>query len=91
MSENATLLSPPANFAVVQLPSRNYPGIIVQGDTMKSILVQMKTIVDLMNSGESDEALEELEDIREMLASSLAHYEYVCATNNINLPYNREA
>ena len=89
MNKNAILLSPPANFAVIQLPLRNYPGIVVQGDTMHSILIQLRNITDLMSSGNLDEASEELEDIINTLSPPLYNYEEICKNNGIKLPYSK--
>lgn len=57
----ALLLSPPVNFAVVQLPERNFPGVVVQADTLNNFhMILMRALVAVAE-GDSDEASAELE------------------------------
>lgn len=57
---------------------------------MKSLLVQLGTAINLIGSGESEGALEEIEDLRDILSSALANYEDVCEKHGIGLPYNSQ-
>lgn len=83
----ADLLSPPYNFAVVQLPERNYPGVVVQGDTFNSLLRQVERIQGLLNAKELEELADEIEDLRGLLSDVLSNYERVCADRGRDLPY----
>lgn len=38
MTEFASLLTRPQNYAVVQLPGRKYPAVVVQGDSLNAFL-----------------------------------------------------
>jgi Family of unknown function (DUF6959) len=89
MSDEVELLSLPINFAVVQLPGRHLPGVVVQGDTLHSIVKRLAQFIELVRSGEVNEAIEGLEYQREVLAEALVHYESVCAARGISLPYPR--
>ena len=40
-SSKMRLLTPPYNFAVVQLPDKESPGVVFQGDTLHSILADV--------------------------------------------------
>ncbi len=87
MSEQVELLSRPSNFAVVQLPGRNFPGVVVQGDTLNALVRQLQKISELLMANEVDELASEVEDMREQLLGAIAHYESVCTTRGIALPY----
>lgn len=90
MSEQLMLLSQPTNFAVVQLPGRSFPGVVIQGDSLFSIVKSVSRLQQLLGSNELDELEVEIEDIRECLSSALAHYESVCKREGISLPYSRD-
>jgi hypothetical protein len=90
MSMEVRLLSPPANFAVVQLPGRKFPGVVVQGDTLHGLVNEVDGLVRLLRSNEvDDEILATLELISEKLTGAMNHYEHVCAEHGISLPYPR--
>jgi hypothetical protein len=44
--QRADLLTPPWNFAVVQLPGRRFPGVVFQGDSLAAICEQAAQLVD---------------------------------------------
>lgn len=81
------LLSEPKNYAVVRLPSRNFPGVVMQGDTLNILLkdiVRVKTAVTL---GHLADASEGLDDIIGQLEAAKKFYESVCQRKGIDLPY----
>ena len=87
MSNSVELLSRPINFAVVRLPEREFPGVVIQGDTLHSMLQQLNRMADL-SSGRDREALnDEINDLKEQLAEALKHYENICLQHSIRLPY----
>jgi len=90
MEQEVKLLSRPINFAVVQLPERSYPGVVVQGDTLHGVVRQLARMRELLAANELDELSEEIKDMREQLLEALAHYESICAERGIGLPYNRD-
>jgi len=87
MAVKANLLSLPVNFAVVQLPERKYPGVVVQGDTLHSMLQQIKQMENLLKSRGLDDLADELQDVKEQLSEALRHLEKICLEQGIPLPY----
>lgn len=87
MSKLVELLSQPTNFAVVQLPGRNYPGVVVQGDTLHTLVQRVEGMIQSLNSNDFDELAAGLEEMREQLSSARTHYESVCVERGIALPY----
>jgi len=87
MSNQVELLSRPVNFAVVQLPERHFPGVVVQGDTLNALLQQLIRMSELLAASEVEELAAEIETMREQLADAAKHYESVCESRGIVLPY----
>jgi len=84
---HADLLSRPINFAVVQLPERNYPGVVVQGDTLHSLQKQLELMRRLLETKELEGLADEIEDLHMRLSEALTHYEHICSERGISLPY----
>jgi hypothetical protein len=87
MTESALLLSKPSNYAVVQLPGRKFPGVVVQGDSLHS-LVQRLTEIQSIAAKHHDEDLNAgLDELLEVLSQASRHYETICNERGISLPY----
>jgi hypothetical protein len=87
MNESAQLLSKPTNYAVVQLPGRKFPGVVVQGDSLHS-LVQRLTEIQAIAAKHSDEELNAgLGELLEVLTRASRNYEAICNERGISLPY----
>jgi hypothetical protein len=89
MTEMATLLSPATNYAVVQLPGRKLPGIVVQGDSAHNLLAQISTIQKLASKYADEDLDAEIEGLRDLLSDAVSHYEMVCSRQGIQLPYSK--
>lgn len=87
MTSQVELLSRPINFAIVQLLERNSPGVVVQGDTLYSLVRQIDEMGRLLVAGELEDLAAEIDDLKGLLAEVLTHYEKVCAERGITLPY----
>ena len=92
MTKTLELLSDPINFAVVQLPERNYPGVVIQGDTLNGLVRSLEEMVNLVKSNQSED-LEDLaagiQMLREQLSAARDFYEATCAKQGIELPYSK--
>lgn len=80
---SAKLLGPAANFAVVQLPGRRYPGVIVQGDTLKGIVEQLTRMKELLALRQLETLTEEIDELSDQLSQALSYYQKICADNSI--------
>jgi hypothetical protein len=89
MTDHATLLTPPFNFAVVQLPERKYPGVVFQGDTLHTIATQVAEMRRLLADQDLDSLDDEIRDLLNDLLAIQKSYERVCAEQRIDLPYVR--
>lgn len=87
MQDDVKLLSEPKNFAVVQLPGRAYPGVVMQGDTLHSFITDLTEMKRLLDESEGAELAIAIDDMKARLTEVQTHYELVCAGNGIRLPY----
>ena len=84
MTDTAKLLSPPVNFAVVQLPDRQYPGVIVQGDTLCGFVGQLGRMKSLLETGDLEELGYEIAEMKDQLSGALAYYQAICKERSIS-------
>ena len=91
MSDHPKLLTPPHNFAIVQLPTRKFPGVVIQGDTLHTMIADIERIQSLLDDEDLDAAKDELAFMKEGLSEALQNFESACALHSIALPYVRRA
>ena len=77
MTENVRLLDGTTNAAIVQLPGRRFPGLVIQGDTLHELL--------RVAVSDDDDALVSL---RDDLARFVDHYRRVLDREGIALPWS---
>ena len=77
------------NRAVVRVPSREFPGALVQGDSLYVLFYRAMTVVADLDGGDEDAFLEALA-LAEQLESYLLHYEAVLNEHEIQIPYVRD-
>jgi len=87
MTESAQLLSPSANYAVVQLPGRKFPGVVFQGDSLHSLAHKLQFVLRLAEKADHIELHSEVQDVCNSLNEVLLHYESTCMKHGIPLPY----
>lgn len=85
----ADLLTPPVNYAVVQLPERKFPGVVVQGDSLFSMVRDLNEMKRCLDARDFDELAANIDNLADTLKRALAQYESVCAARKIDLPYVR--
>jgi hypothetical protein len=87
MTESAELLSKATNYAVVQLPGRKFPGVVFQGDSLHALIVSLSRMRAEAARHGDDELNAGFEELSETLGAVMGHYESVCQTKGIPLPY----
>jgi hypothetical protein len=87
MTDQVQLLSRPINFAVVQLPERKFPGVVMQGDTLHSLVKEFEEMARLLDSGDAKELRARIRNVTEDLTEALQFYEKTCSERGIKLPY----
>lgn len=86
---NAELLSSPSNFAVVQMPDRKFPGIIIQGDSLHILVQKIREMQIMLNDKKNEDLAFEMQELNIQYTEILTHYEKVCAEHAIPLPYQK--
>ena len=71
----------------LKLPTRRFPGILVQGDSYFTIASSVAKAKEVLSDGDTKEAGEILEDLNEDLQGMLGLYEDALRANDIRLPY----
>jgi len=85
MDNAAVILDGTTNAAVVQLPGRKFPGVVVQGDSLKTLV---ELAAEASNAREDpSERTAAVEMLHERLAELLRHYEEVLGRSGRKLPY----
>jgi hypothetical protein len=74
------------NVAVVKLPSRRFPGILVQGDTMRMLADLVQEVMDGDDRTASQQVLSEAYDL---IGDFLSVYETALQNAGERLPYER--
>jgi hypothetical protein len=70
-----TRLVSTTNAAVVQLPERQYPGVVIQGDSLHNLSNLLNDAAAQMHLSEYDEATSIVEEVREIVAGYVAAYD----------------
>jgi hypothetical protein len=82
------LLSDATNQAVLRIPGRKFPGILLQGDSVASLYDMAKEIGELWKSGDKNDIPVLAQQLEAVLGEKLKHYEAVLRENKIELPYS---
>jgi hypothetical protein len=85
--ELVEIYSDETNRAVMRHPSRQFPGILMQGDNLHSLCMEMDALCAQLRS-ESSDSQEAANRIRKTLWSYLTHYKQVLGERDIRLPFS---
>ena len=83
---DAKLLSEPTNGAVVHLPGRAFPGVVIQGDTLDTLIAELREVSSEGSVAERDRLLA---DVIDRLEGLQVRYESVLEREGMALPYSR--
>lgn len=87
MGDEINILSDCSNAVVARAPGRKYPGVLLQGDSLSSILGEVDELMDRLGEGDFESARGGAQVVREWLSGVLEHYESVLDREGIPLPY----
>lgn len=83
----AELFTDPGNDAVVRLPQRNFPGVLIQGDSLSIIRADVAEIVESCDRGDLGEAREAAALLLADLDGLLARYTTALKAHDIPIPF----
>jgi hypothetical protein len=81
------VLSQTTNAAVVRMPTRRFPGVVIQGDSLHILHQLAESVVQMAVLHADDELSGEAEGLRDLLAGYVASYEDILKVHGIDLPY----
>ncbi len=73
---------------VVRLPSQGFPGLVLQGETLASLLKLANSAHEKSQSTTDTELIDVTRDLAEKLQKLVAHYEATLHKHHIPLPYS---
>lgn len=76
------------NRGVVKMPSQGFPGLLLQGETLSTLLKLAKTIDDASQPTGNAELSAASAELKDTLQQLVAHYESTLKRHNIPLPYS---
>jgi hypothetical protein len=81
------VLSETVNCPVVQMPGRRFPGVVLQGDSLRSVLDSVEEVRQLCSSVRNAELSAAVDLLQEKVATYVAIYEQTMADAGRDLPY----
>ena len=83
------VFSEASNFAIVRMPGREFPGCVIQGDSLSILHTLAITIRGRVAAWGDEDLAGDAVELVELLESRLTHYERVLAEHGIGLPYSK--
>lgn len=83
----ATIINTHGNIAIVKLDERNFPGILIQGDSIKILLDEIEELRREIQSNNIEEGLEIAVDVEEKIADWITLYKTSLHKNNYEVPF----
>ncbi|ARE72545.1 hypothetical protein B6R96_00065 [Streptomyces sp. Sge12] len=83
----AELFTDPGNDAVVRLPPRRFPGVLIQGDSLSIIRSDVAEIVEACAQGDVDDAHEAATLLLANVDELMDRYESALKAHGIERPY----
>ncbi len=81
------IYSDTTNVSIIRHPDRQFPGLLIQGDTLNNLARAALAVSKSADGRLSDDEAFEAKELAEELASLLEHYKSVLAENKISLPF----
>lgn len=91
MTTKIKILSNISNLIIAQSSDRNYPGVLLQGDTLKILLDEVEELNEELIAKDYEAVNEIALALKEKLTNILQYYETTLETKNIELPYMSSA
>ncbi|MBN6033359.1 hypothetical protein [Amycolatopsis sp. 195334CR] len=84
---DVNLISRQGNEALVKLSDRQYPGLLVQGDSLKILADTIAEAVDAAQLGNLEDVSYVTRELMEKIGSMMKNYEDMMSSNGLKLPY----
>lgn len=81
------LFTDQGNNAVMRVPTRKYPGVLIQGDTLSTLITTTSEAIEALDRGDTVDAQELLGELAAQLKAARERYEAALHAHGIELPY----
>ncbi len=78
-----------SNLAIVRMPGRKFPGVVVQGDSLSILYGLAVSILNRAEVTSNTELIDEAKELTQLLLGRIQFYESTLQKHGIPLPYNR--
>jgi hypothetical protein len=85
--ELVEVFSDAVNRWILRTPGRNFPGVVIQGDTLRNLYRNAKGVHALAQHHSDEDLLDEVDSLCGTLREMLVHYEQVLKAHDMELPY----
>jgi|SRR5665213_923365 len=75
------------NCPVIQMPKRQFPGIVIQGDSLKVLLGLSEEVISFADKKNEEDLKETALELKELLSGYMKIYEAAMQNNGKELPY----
>ena len=73
---------------VVRMPSQSFPGLVLQGETLSSLLRLARSTYEKLPNTVDTELIDTSRELMETIQKLVSHYEATLGKHNIPLPYS---
>lgn len=80
-------LSDRVNGPVLQYPGRRFPGVLIQGDSLHSLVALADGVVTALNNSDTQSARDAAAELRDTLRAHLDHYVSVLRNYRMHPPF----
>jgi hypothetical protein len=76
------------NRGVIRMPSQSFPGLLLQGETLSTLLSLARSVYERSQQTTDMELIETSQQLMDDLQKLVSHFEATLAKHNIPLPYS---
>ena len=73
---------------VVRMPSQSFPGLVLQGETLASLLKLAKSTYEKVQNTTDTELIDTSRELMETIQKLVSHYETTLGRHKIPMPYS---
>jgi hypothetical protein len=73
---------------VIRMPSQGFPGLLLQGETLSSLLRLAKVAYEKSQNTDDTELIETSRELKDTIQKLVSHFESTLGRHNIPLPYS---
>ena len=76
------------NRGIVKMPSQSFPGLVLQGETLATLLKLASTVLEISQATNDSKLVDTARELTETIQKLMSHYESTLNRHNIPLPYS---